>query len=159
MLFRSTITIVNGAAEGATYIVESNLADAGSDDVVFTLDRPLLEALTATDDCIIVPSPYTDVVLASDLVGAPLGVAQTKVDPATDTGTTYAWFWVQTKGPGSVLVATAAGLIEGLAVMVSANASPGGIQASDGTHGEVGIMLNQAAVTDGDLAPICITCG
>jgi hypothetical protein len=141
------ITITDGTNAESTYPIRSNTASDGNDEVVLTLAAPLAAAITATDDCILVPSLYSNV-RVSIVESVPVGVAVI----ASTAGANFEtqWMWVQTRGIGGIKITTAANITEGVALKQIASGSVG-VQTA-GTP-IVAIAANVAEVSDGDVCP------
>ena len=103
---------------GYAYPIASHPAAAGAATCVLTLqpDALVQVALTAVSRISLVPNPYSAVIQSpvTTLTGSVVGVAVSPI-PATQYG------WVQTSGPGAVLVAGTPGV--GLAVVVPGTAA------------------------------------
>lgn len=142
------LVITNSAGQETCYGIKSNTASSASDKVTLKLTSPLIAAVATADDCIIVPSRYSNVIV-NIATTDPVGVAVRASTAATDSKTNY--LWVQTKGIGGVVVTTAAGLTKGVAAMPTA---AGSVVVANGTLRPVGVMLPASAVSNGDVAPI-----
>jgi hypothetical protein len=142
------LIITKSSGTKTTYGIVRNLASDASNKVVLYLDNPIVGAIAATDDCIIVPNKYSTVIVGTATCN-PIGVAIRAATAATAGKTQY--MWVQTKGVGSVYLGTAASLTVGVMVMPAAS---GTVQASNGTLKPVGCMLPASAVSNTDCAPI-----
>lgn len=141
------ITITASAGVEATYGIVRNSAASAANLVTLYLDNALVGAVATGDDFILIPPPYKAAII-NTAATLPIGVAIRPSTAATNSTTNY--MWVQFAGPGSVYVGTAAGLTDGVKVM---SAAAGTIAASDGTLADIGLMLNQDAVDNDDVAP------
>lgn len=144
------LVVTESSGQQTTYAIKSNTASDSSDEITVTLYECLNAAVAAADDCVLVPSQYKNVVIgtaASDGVG----VAVSTSTAATSGKVNY--FWVQTKGIGSVKTGTAAALVAGVKMILGA-AGVVEVQTGTGIQREVGYVLDiTAAVSDGDNVP------
>jgi len=141
------ITFTNTAGVEATYGIVRNTAADADDQVVVYLDNPLVGAVAAGDALILIPPMYGACII--NTAGTlPVGVAIRPSTAATDGVVQY--MWVQYAGVGSLIITTALGLTDCVKVMATA---AGSAVASDGTLADIGIMLNQDAMDNGDVAP------
>lgn len=147
------LVITESSGAQTSYGIVRNTASNASNKVDLYLDNPLVAAIAAADDCIIVPNKYNGVVLGGATC-LPLGVAIRASTAATASKTQY--MWIQTKGVGSVFLGTAASLTVGVMVMPAAS---GTVQAANGTLKTVGCMLPVSAVSNNDCAPIDLMLG
>lgn len=88
--------------EGYTYRIASNTATSAAVGCSFTLDDPIVVALSTASKFVVVKHPYDQVIVspATASTGAPVGVA-TSIITAAQFG------WVQTFGPCAVLAGVA----------------------------------------------------
>lgn len=99
----ATLVINDDTGDGYTYTIKNNTAGTASAKVTLTLNEPLVEALDATSDVLIVSSPFDNVVVSTGAL-AVVGVACVDSTAATNSRTEY--LWVQTKGIAAVKVTT-----------------------------------------------------
>lgn len=139
-----TITITAGTTQN-TYKIIRNTASDGSNKATFTLEEPLVSAVTATDDCILKRSRYFKCILGAALADG-VGIAMATSTAATSGVINY--IWVQTRGVGSAIVGTGASITKNLGVILGAS---GVVEvAAAVTNRVVGYYLGAAAVSDGD---------
>jgi len=144
------IVITESSGNKSTYYIMSNTASDGSNNVILRIAGRVSAAIAAADDAIIVPSRYNSVIVNTATTD-PVGVALVASTAATDGYTNY--LWVQTKGVGGVVVATAAGLTKGVGAMAAA---AGSVAIANGTLPFIGTMLAASAVSNSDVAPIML---
>ena len=145
------ITFTNTAGVEATYGIVRNTAADADNQVVVYLDNPLVGAVAAGDALILIPPMYGACIINTTLT-IPVGVAIRPSTAATDATTNY--MWVQTYGVGSVVITTASGILDGVAVMAT---TAGSVVVADGTLRQLGQALCIDVVDDGDVAPIYLT--
>jgi hypothetical protein len=144
------LNILTGNAAGAYSILSNTASAATTNYVTLTLGEPLRGTLaSASDDLILVPNRYKNIVVntADNKV---VGVVPVATAVATDADATTCYQWIQTKGVGAALIGTETNANAGVAAMAGA----GVVEIADGTKEVVGVFLNDADVSDTDLAPI-----
>lgn len=94
--------IVNDTGEGLQYKIESNTAATAGNDCTITLFDPIITALVATTDVVLMKSMFSNVKLNPDVIRFTLGV------PVVPVTASY-YFWCQTWGPAMVLCGDSTG--------------------------------------------------
>lgn len=150
------LVVTESSGTKTTYAIKSNTASSSANKVTLTLYSPITSAIAAADDCILVPSRYSSVVIGTAASDG-IGVAMAASTAATSGKTNY--IWAQTKGIGGAKTGTASTLVAGVKMVLGA----AGVVESQGTAGiqrEVGHVLDiTAAVSNGDLVPAFLNFG
>jgi hypothetical protein len=141
-------SIVAGTGLGYTYKIKGNTAAAGAV-VTFTLEDPIVVALTTSSKLVVHKSPYDGVVVApATLTAAPIGVS---VAPITNAQ----YGWVQSRGPVSCLV-TGTFATAGLAVGVLVGGTIGSLAPCIAGTPVLGYTCGISATTEYDLVFLTI---
>jgi hypothetical protein len=148
--YRDGHLIITAGAVETSYQIVNNTASGTSDAVVLTLAEPLVAAIVATDDCILVPSRYHNVVIGTATSDG-VGVALNATTAGSVSGDGY--IWVQTKGVAAVRVGTAAALTKGVKCILGA-AGVVEAQSGAGVQKEFGHVVAAGAVSDGDCTAV-----
>lgn len=144
------IIITESSGAKTSYGIVRNSAAGTGNAVTLYLDNPIVAAIAAADDFILVPSRYEKVIMGTATC-SPVGVALRASTAATNSTTNY--MWIQTKGVGAVRVAESDNITIGVSVMVGA---AGTVIPATGLLPVVGTALGAAIVSDGDSAPVYI---
>lgn len=125
---------------GYLYKIKSHPAASGSATCVFTLEDPIVVALTAANSKVdLIANPYSGVIQnPASASGSPVGVAQRII-------TAGYYGWIQTGGVANVL--NDGGVTAGQAVVAS-NATAGAVEASTGAQATVGLAVHAASTTE-----------
>lgn len=141
-------SIVAGTGLGYTYKIKGNTA-ATAAVVSFTLEDPVIVALTTSSKLVVHKSPYDSIVVApGTLTAAPVGVS---VYPITNAQ----YGWVQSRGPVSCLVTGTLGSA-GLAVGVLVGGTVGSLAPCIAGTPVLGYTCGIAATTEYDLVFLTI---
>lgn len=107
------LNIEDAAGEGELYPIIGNEASTATSDMVVTLGRPIVTALTTSSDVSIVTGPTAvkiSAAVTAQATAAEVAAGVPLVDiPAGDTDNQY--FWVQKSGLASVLFGTVVGSV------------------------------------------------
>lgn len=133
------LMVTDDTGQANVYAIKSNSAAGSGNAVTIKLYDPLLAAIDTTSDCVVVPCPYSKVIVG--IAGSRCLGGAVRAAAAATAGTTL-YFWAQVRGPGLVLVDTATSL--GIGVPASPAASGGGIVVATATLQRVGCCLSAA---------------
>jgi predicted RecA/RadA family phage recombinase len=137
-----TIHFTDDTGQGYTYKIKSNTATSGGT-ITIELYEPLIVAIDATTDCMLVPN-LCNGVRAGIAAAKPLGIAIAAMSSGE-------YGWIQIAGVGTITVKTATSIAAGKSLMAGADA---GVVIADGTLPEIGVALG--AVDDNVAAYICL---
>lgn len=138
------ISITAGANITSYAILKSTAAAAGTNKVTLTLEAPLDVAIAATDDCILVPSRYSKVIIGvaeSDGVGVAIAASTAATSGLVN------YMWVQCQGIGTLTVKTGSTTVQGTTVMLT---STGFVDIATAAHAVVGYSVAAGAVSNSD---------
>lgn len=143
------LNINDAAGEGTSYKIKGHKANAGSGTLVVQLYDAVRVALTTSSEATLVCNPAANVIQcpATTLTGAPAGVAIQAV-------TALYYFWMQVKGPSSVLISACT---IGLSLEVPCGTAGAVTTTTETTFGVVvGVALVDNADTEHGLVMLAI---
>lgn len=138
--------IVSGAGLGYTYRIKSNpVATSAADITGVVLYDPIKVATAATSTFNITGNPWKKVIQGTAALPN-IGVSMVVTAASTEQG-----FWIQTRGPGSILCATASGVTIGHGLEATASGSViGGSSAN--TARIIALSMGSAATNNDTIA-------
>jgi hypothetical protein len=139
------LTIADGPGQGYTYRIKKSTVPAATTEIMtLELYDPLVQAIGTATDCYLTGPKYGSVVEATASNGLAVGIPLVNVTAATDGSEQY--FWIQTKGPGTVIASATPGTITpGDAVVVGTTAGGVKLLAAAATEQIIGYAINVEA--------------
>lgn len=102
-----TLSVIDGAGQGHTYMIEGSAAVTASATILLTLAEPLRYAIVAADEWDLAPHPNMGTVVTTGVTVPCVGVAHIAVPIGY-------WYWAQTRGPVAVLNTAGSAIYEGV---------------------------------------------